>query len=68
VQIDVCGEIKLFFELELELSVAKLKLVVTELELGQKHQLVSLFFLFFFKAPIPIETKDPFSPGSFNQD
>jgi hypothetical protein len=29
--------------LELELRVAKLKLVVMELELGKKHQLVSFF-------------------------
>jgi hypothetical protein len=45
VQIDVSGEFKLVFvELELELSVEKLKLVATEPELAQKHQLVSLFF------------------------
>jgi hypothetical protein len=33
-------------ELELELSVAKLKPVVPKLELAQKHQLVSFFFVF----------------------
>jgi hypothetical protein len=45
VQIDVCGEFKLVFvELELELSVEKLKLVAMEPELAQKHQLVRLFF------------------------
>jgi hypothetical protein len=53
VQIDVCGEIKLVFvKLEVEFSVAKLKLVVTELELGQKHQLMSFFCFCFFETSL----------------
>jgi hypothetical protein len=47
------AELNLFLvELELELSVAKLKLSV--LELGQKRQLANLFFVF---------SRTPLAPG-----